>query len=87
MPGLQSKSTPIAVEEGMSVVTKHDLLSEPPLTILIGADVQFMHILDRDRCNWLRERIETPEQVCALSFPVISYGDLGFTMRIHSLSP
>ena len=25
---------------------------------------QFMHIPDRDRCNWLRERIETPEQVC-----------------------
>lgn len=22
-----------------------------------------MHIPDRDRCNWLRERIETPEQV------------------------
>ena len=21
-----------------------------------------MHIPDRDRCNWLRERIETPEQ-------------------------
>ena len=26
--------------------------------------MQFMHIPDRDRCNWLRERIETPEQVC-----------------------
>ena len=24
--------------------------------------LQFMHIPDRDRCNWLRERIETPEQ-------------------------
>jgi 2-oxoglutarate dehydrogenase E1 component len=22
-----------------------------------------MHIPDRDRCNWLRERIETPEPV------------------------
>lgn len=22
-----------------------------------------MHIPDRDRCNWLRERIETPEEV------------------------
>ncbi len=25
--------------------------------------LQFMHIPDRDRCNWLRERIETPEKV------------------------
>lgn len=27
---------------------------------------QFMHIPDRDRCNWLRERIETPEEVSRL---------------------
>jgi len=25
--------------------------------------LQYMHIPDRDRCNWLRERIETPEEV------------------------
>jgi hypothetical protein len=25
--------------------------------------LQYMHIPDRDRCNWLRERIETPELV------------------------
>lgn len=25
--------------------------------------MQYMHIPDRDRCNWLRERIETPELV------------------------
>ena len=24
--------------------------------------VQYMHITDRERCNWLRARIETPEQ-------------------------
>ena len=27
--------------------------------------VQYMHIPDRERCNWLRERIETPEEVRA----------------------
>ena len=25
--------------------------------------LQYMHIPDRERCNWLRERIETPEEV------------------------
>lgn len=25
--------------------------------------VQYMHIPDRERCNWLRERIETAEEV------------------------
>ena len=29
--------------------------------------LQFMHIPDRDRCNWLRERIETQEEVSSLS--------------------
>ena len=27
--------------------------------------LQYMHIPDRERCNWLRERIETPEEVRA----------------------
>ena len=25
---------------------------------------EYMHIPDRERCNWLRERIETPEKAC-----------------------
>lgn len=29
---------------------------------------EYMHIPDRDRCNWLRERIETPEEVGRSSF-------------------
>lgn len=31
--------------------------------------VQYMHIPDRERCNWLRERIETPEEVRAFHIP------------------
>ena len=27
------------------------------------APAQYMHIPDRDKCNWLRARIETPEKV------------------------
>ena len=31
---------------------------------------EFMHIPDRDRCNWLRERIETPEEVSSVNMPL-----------------
>lgn len=34
---------------------------------LLPCCCQYMHIPDRDRCNWLRERIETPQLVRSLS--------------------
>jgi hypothetical protein len=36
--------------------------------------LQYMHIPDRDRCNWLRERIETPELVSSSSSRHGCYG-------------
>lgn len=34
-----------------------------PYPWLVVLCLQYMHIPDRDRCNWLRERIETPTLV------------------------
>lgn len=37
------------------------LLTSHALLCVVARRLQYMHIPDRDRCNWLRERIETPE--------------------------
>lgn len=42
---------------------------------------EFMHIPDRDRCNWLRERIETPEEVNSHLKKLVQYVRIDLCLR------
>ncbi|KAK9823376.1 hypothetical protein WJX72_002327 [[Myrmecia] bisecta] len=53
MSGFLSEERPIR--------TLREILNRLQDTYCSAVGYEYMHITDRDRCNWLRERIETPE--------------------------
>lgn len=55
MSGFLSETRPIR--------TLGEVLTRLRETYCGNIGYEYMHIPDRDRCNWLRERIETPELV------------------------
>lgn len=49
------------LSENRPIRTLREILNRLQETYCGNIGFEYMHIPDRDRCNWLRERIETPE--------------------------
>ena len=52
------------LHEGREIRTLSEVLKRLKEAYCGTIGYEYMHIPDRERCNWLRERIETPEKVC-----------------------
>ena len=50
------------LSEDRPVQTLRQILNRLKQTYCGSIGYEYMHILDRDKCNWLRERIEMPHQ-------------------------
>ena len=51
------------LHEGRDIRTLREVLKRLKEAYCGTIGYEYMHIPDRERCNWLRERIETPEKV------------------------
>lgn len=60
------------LSENRPIKTLREVLNRLQETYCGNIGYEYMHIPDRDRCNWLRERIETPELVRSLCWRVAS---------------
>ena len=54
------------LHEGREIRTLREVLKRLKEAYCGTIGYEYMHIPDRERCNWLRERIETPEKVRGL---------------------
>lgn len=52
------------LHEGRDIRTLREVLKRLKEAYCGTIGYEYMHIPDRERCNWLRDRIETPEKAC-----------------------